>query len=62
MIAIERPIITQPTIIERIGFILPNSFVTRSWKHTMTNGLAAVYRSIAGLASTTRLMYSGSTL
>ena len=51
-----------PTIIERIGFIFPNVFEMISWKHTITNGLAAVYRSMAGLASTVFFTYSGSTL
>ncbi len=36
------PTMIEPTTMERMGFILPKSRVTASWKKTITNGLAMV--------------------
>ncbi len=62
MISIAALTTSVPTTIDLMGFILPKTREIMSWKHTIMNGLAAVYRSIAGLVSTTRFAYNGSTL
>ena len=38
----DSEMMTMPMTMERTGFILPNSRVTRSWKQTMVRGLAIV--------------------